>query len=70
MPVNTSGGLLAKGHPIGATGIAQIIELWWQLREEAGPRQVALRNGYALQHNVGGRGSGVSVVNILTRNAK
>jgi len=70
MPVNTSGGLLAKGHPIGATGIAQIIELWWQLREQAGPRQVALRNGYALQHNVGGRGSGVSVVNILTRNAK
>ncbi|KLR61578.1 acetyl-CoA acetyltransferase [Actinobacteria bacterium IMCC26207] len=70
MPVNTSGGLLAKGHPIGATGIAQIIELWWQLREQAGPRQVALKNGYALQHNVGGRGSGVSVVNILTRNAK
>jgi len=69
MPVNTSGGLLAKGHPIGATGIAQLTECWWQLREEAGDRQVALRNGFALQHNVGGRGSGVSVVNILTRNA-
>jgi acetyl-CoA C-acetyltransferase len=68
IPVNTSGGLLAKGHPIGATGIAQITECWWQLREDAGDRQVALRNGFALQHNVGGRGSGVSVVNILTRN--
>jgi len=69
IPVNTSGGLLAKGHPIGATGIAQITECWWQLREDAGERQVALRNGFALQHNVGGRGSGVSVVNILTRTA-
>jgi acetyl-CoA C-acetyltransferase len=68
IPVNTSGGLLAKGHPIGATGIAQITECWWQLREDAGERQVTLRNGFALQHNVGGRGSGVSVVNILTRN--
>ena len=69
IPINTSGGLLAKGHPIGATGIAEITECWWQLREDAGERQVALRNGFALQHNVGGRGSGVSVVNILTRNA-
>ncbi|MGZ4676519.1 MAG: thiolase domain-containing protein [Acidimicrobiia bacterium] len=68
IPVNTSGGLLAKGHPIGATGIAQITECWWQLRGDAGERQVATRNGFALQHNVGGRGSGVSVVNILTTN--
>ncbi|MBM3674714.1 MAG: thiolase domain-containing protein [Actinobacteria bacterium] len=68
IPVNTSGGLLAKGHPIGATGIAQITECWWQLRGDAGERQVAIRNGFALQHNVGGRGSGVSVVNILTAN--
>jgi acetyl-CoA C-acetyltransferase len=68
IPVNPSGGLLAKGHPIGATGIAQITECWWQLRGDAGERQVAIRNGFALQHNVGGRGSGVSVVNILTRN--
>ena len=67
IPVNTSGGLLAKGHPIGATGVAQITECWWQLREQAGDRQVRLRTGFALQHNVGGRGSGVSVVNILTR---
>ncbi len=38
--VNPSGGLLAKGHPVGATGVAQIAELVWQLRGEAGPRQV------------------------------
>ncbi|MGQ0825008.1 MAG: thiolase domain-containing protein [Actinomycetota bacterium] len=68
IPVNTSGGLLAKGHPIGATGVAQITECWWQLRGEAGDRQVEMRKGYALQHNAGGRGSGVSVVNILTAN--
>lgn len=68
IPVNTSGGLLAKGHPIGATGVAQLTECWWQLRGDAVDRQVAMRNGFALQHNVGGRGSGVSVVNILTTN--
>ncbi len=69
IPINTSGGLLAKGHPIGATGIAQLTECWWQLRGDAGDRQVEMRKGNALQHNVGGRGSGVSVVNILTTNA-
>lgn len=41
LPVNTSGGLLAKGHPIGATGVAQLYEIWLQLRGEAGNRQVA-----------------------------
>jgi acetyl-CoA acetyltransferase len=40
IPVNTSGGLLSKGHPIGATGVAQIYEIWLQLRGEAGERQV------------------------------
>jgi acetyl-CoA C-acetyltransferase len=69
IPVNTSGGLLAKGHPIGATGVAQLTECWWQLRGDAAERQVDIRNGYALQHNVGGRGSGVSVVNVLTNKA-
>ncbi len=39
-PVNPSGGLLAKGHPVGATGVAQIAEIFWQLRGEAGKRQV------------------------------
>jgi acetyl-CoA acetyltransferase len=40
LPVNTSGGLLSKGHPIGATGVAQICEATWQLRGDAGERQV------------------------------
>ncbi len=53
--VNPSGGLLAKGHPLGATGLAQIAELTWQLRGTAGDRQVdGARVG--LQHN-GGLGS-------------
>jgi len=41
VPVNPSGGLLARGHPLGATGVAQVCELAWQLRGEAGQRQVA-----------------------------
>jgi len=41
IPVNTSGGLIAKGHPVGATGVAQIYEIFSQLRGEAGDRQVA-----------------------------
>jgi acetyl-CoA acetyltransferase len=40
IPVNPSGGLLAKGHPVGASGVAQVVELTWQLRGEAGKRQV------------------------------
>jgi len=59
-----SGGLLSKGHPLGATGLAQICELTWHLRNEAGERQVAdARTG--LQHN-GGLGSALSVT-ILQR---
>jgi acetyl-CoA acetyltransferase len=50
--VNPSGGLLSKGHPLGATGLAQCAELVWQLRGQAGERQVeGARN--ALQHNLG-----------------
>jgi acetyl-CoA acetyltransferase len=41
VPVNPSGGLLAKGHPLGATGIAQMVEIMWHLQERAGSRQVA-----------------------------
>jgi acetyl-CoA acetyltransferase len=52
-PVNTSGGLLSKGHVIGATGISQIIELVRQLRGQAGGRQVEGAR-VALQHNGGG----------------
>jgi len=50
--VNPSGGLLSKGHPIGATGLAQCAELTWQLRGQANQRQVeGARAG--LQHNLG-----------------
>ena len=49
---NPSGGLLSKGHPLGATGLAQCAELVWQLRGEAGARQVDGAR-LALQHNVG-----------------
>ncbi|MTD14195.1 lipid-transfer protein [Nakamurella sp. YIM 132087] len=49
---NPSGGLLSKGHPLGATGLAQCAELVWQLRGEAGPRQVEGAD-VALQHNIG-----------------
>ncbi|KAA0003719.1 MAG: thiolase domain-containing protein [Thermoplasmata archaeon] len=63
IPINTSGGLKARGHPIGATGIAQANEIVLQLRDEAGERQVKdARIG--LIHNVGGAG-GTAVIHIL-----
>lgn len=56
IPVNTSGGLKAKGHPVGATGVAQAIEIYQQLRGECGERQVeAARIG--LTQNMGGSGA-------------
>jgi acetyl-CoA acyltransferase len=69
LPVNTSGGLLSKGHPIGATGIAQLCEATWQLRGEAGARQVEGAR-VALTHNGGGWLEGDSAamsVHILSR---
>ena len=58
IPVNMDGGLKAKGHPIGATGVSMMVELTRQLREEVKPRerQVPMRNYVALAHNVGGTG--------------
>ncbi|WNS76165.1 lipid-transfer protein [Bacillus sp. DTU_2020_1000418_1_SI_GHA_SEK_038] len=50
--INPSGGLMSKGHPLGATGLAQCTELVWQLRGEAGNRQVENART-ALQHNLG-----------------
>jgi len=61
--VNPSGGLKACGHPVGATGIKQIVEIVEQLRDEAGQRQVEKAN-IGLTHNVGGTGS-VAVIHIL-----
>ena len=66
IPVNTSGGLKAKGHPVGATGVAQIVELVKQLRGEAEKRQVKNAE-VGLAHNVGGSG-GTATVHILSRN--
>jgi sterol carrier protein 2 len=56
--VNPSGGLISKGHPLGATGLAQCAELNWQLRGEAGKRQVEGAE-FALQHNLGLGGAAV-----------
>lgn len=65
IPVNASGGLKAKGHPVGATGVAQAVEVVKQLRGEAGPRQTkSARIG--LTQNMGGSG-GSSVVHIFER---
>ncbi len=63
--VNTSGGLKAAGHPVGATGVKQAVELTWQLRNEAEGRQVKdAKTG--LSHNVGGSGA-TAVVHIFKR---
>jgi benzoylsuccinyl-CoA thiolase BbsB subunit len=69
LPVNGSGGLLGKGHPLGATGVAQVVEVVRQLRGEAGARQIpGARVGLA--HCRGGKAQGVEgtacTVNILT----
>ncbi|MBV9267458.1 MAG: hypothetical protein JO061_14900, partial [Acidobacteriaceae bacterium] len=63
IPVNTSGGLKSKGHPVGATGVGQICDVVMQLRGDAGERQVP-RHRLALAQNLGGSG-GTSVVSIL-----
>lgn len=52
LPVNTDGGILSRGHPLGATGLAQIIEVVTQLRREAGPRQIK-DAGIGLAHSMG-----------------
>jgi len=69
IPVNTSGGLLRKGHPVGATGIAQILELTRQLQGRAGERQVQGAK-VGLAQNGGGTIKGEVAamnINILTR---
>jgi acetyl-CoA acetyltransferase len=74
IPVNTSGGLSARGHPIGATGLAQAAEIVWQLRGEAGPRQIPGKSGKGpriglIENNGGtvGQGAAVSTVSIFMR---
>ena len=63
IPINTSGGLKSKGHPVGATGVAQVVEIFEQLTGNAGKRQV--KNAHVgLAQNMGGSG-GSSVVHIM-----
>jgi sterol carrier protein 2 len=64
--VNPSGGLISKGHPLGATGLAQCAELTWQLRGDAGARQLE-GAAVGLQHNIGL--GGAAVVGVYRRAA-
>jgi acetyl-CoA C-acetyltransferase len=65
LPINPSGGLKARGHPVGGTGVAQIVELVWQLRGEAGERQIKdPKRAFAC--NFGGFGNN-TVIHILER---
>lgn len=69
VPVNPSGGLLARGHPIGATGVAQVVEVVWQLRGEAEVRQVEGAQ-VGMTHNAGGvlrRDVAVAAVTLIRR---
>jgi acetyl-CoA C-acetyltransferase len=66
IPVNVDGGLKAKGHPIGATGVSMTVEITKQLRQEAGRHQAPIKKGYGLVHNVGGTGH-YAYVTVLSR---
>jgi acetyl-CoA acetyltransferase len=62
LPVNTDGGLMSRGHPLGATALAQVIEIYRQIRGEAGPRQVKGAK-IGLAHAMGaGPNSGVVIL--------
>jgi acetyl-CoA C-acetyltransferase len=65
-PINTSGGLKSKGHPVGASGAGQVVEVWKQLRGEAGERQLPGDINLGLTHNVGGTGE-TAIVHIYER---
>ena len=66
-PINTSGGLKCKGHPVGATGVSQLYEVWTQLRGKAGKRQVPIKDLHiGGAHNLGGTG-GTCTFTILER---
>ncbi len=65
IPVNTSGGLKAKGHPVGATGVGQVVEMVFQLRDQSDKRQVKDAKR-AMTHVLGGPGA-ISAVHILER---
>jgi acetyl-CoA C-acetyltransferase len=74
MPINTSGGLKAKGHPLSATGVAQVVEVVEQMRNEAGDRNVSNFSDnklkYGLVQNIGGAGGSVTVHVLRKNNGK
>jgi acetyl-CoA acetyltransferase len=65
IPINSSGGLLGMGHPFGPTGLGQIAEIYWQLRGEAGERQIPALPKIGLAHMVGL--GGTCVIHVLKR---
>jgi acetyl-CoA acetyltransferase len=67
IPVNTDGGLLSRGHPLGATGIAQVAEVYSQMLGIAGPRQIAKPPRVGVCHNAGGGASAGIVVHVFDR---
>jgi len=66
LPINPSGGLKARGHPVGASGLAQLVELVWQLRGEAGEDRQLKRAEIGLAHSIGGLGNN-NLVTLLER---
>lgn len=64
IPANTDGGIMGRGHPTAATGIAQIAEIFYQLREEAGPRQI---DGAKIGFAQGGGAGPQAVITVLKR---
>ncbi len=65
LPVNPSGGLLSRGHPVGATGMAQVCEMYWQLTDQAGKRQIPNAR-LALSYCKGGTVSGTDGASVTT----
>lgn len=65
-PINSSGGLKSKGHPVGATGAGQVVEVFKQMRGEAGERQIPGDLNLGLTHNLGGSGM-AAIVHIFER---
>ncbi|MEW6186087.1 MAG: thiolase family protein [Thermodesulfobacteriota bacterium] len=64
-PINSSGGLISMGHPIGPTGVGQVAEILWQIRGECGRRQISKPVDWAMAHMVGA--GGVCVIHLLKR---
>ncbi len=62
LPINPSGGLKARGHPVGASGLAQAVEIVWQMREKVHPERQVKRNDVAVLHSIGGMSNNNVVV--------